>query len=145
MHKKRIMFVGPSMSGKTTLSQRITNQKIQYQKTQTTNIVDGFIVDTPGEYLERVNRRCALTVVASDVDMIIFVQDATCDRSDFPPSYSSLFGGKEIIGIVTKIDIADAKSVERAMKFLALAGVKKIFKVSSVTGEGIDSVLEAIG
>jgi ethanolamine utilization protein EutP len=43
---------------------------------------------------------------------------------------------REAIGIITGIDKPDA-NVERVRRWLQLAGCKKIFPVSSITGEGI--------
>ena len=43
---------------------------------------------------------------------------------------------REAIGIITGIDKPDA-NVERVRNWLKLAGCKKIFAVSSFTGEGI--------
>jgi ethanolamine utilization protein EutP len=43
---------------------------------------------------------------------------------------------REAIGIITGIDKPDA-NVERVRRWLQLAGCKKVFPVSSITGEGI--------
>jgi ethanolamine utilization protein EutP len=48
---------------------------------------------------------------------------------------------RETIGIVTGIDKPDA-NVERVTRWLKLAGCKKIFPVSSFTGEGIKELSE---
>ncbi|KEJ92754.1 EutP/PduV family microcompartment system protein [Synergistes jonesii] len=142
--RRRIILIGRTMCGKTTLCQRITERAIAYCKTQTLNIVDDFIVDTPGEYLERMSYRGALAVASADVDVIVLVQDPMIDGSDFPPLYSSLFAGKPVVGIVTKIDLADAKAVERAKRYLSLAGAEEIFAVSAVSGEGLDDFIQAV-
>lgn len=131
------------MAGKTTLTQCITKQDISYHKTQALNVVNGFILDTPGEYLEGTIFRGALTVIAADADIIVFVQDATENGTMFPPSFSSLFC-KPVIGLVTKADIATEKQIENSKIYLQMAGAPKIFVVSSVTGEGIKEFLDAI-
>ena len=48
---RKIMFVGRSESGKTTLTQAMKGKKIIYHKTQYVNHYD-VIIDTPGEYAE---------------------------------------------------------------------------------------------
>jgi ethanolamine utilization protein EutP len=48
---------------------------------------------------------------------------------------------REAIGIITGIDKPDA-NVERVRRWLQLAGCKKIFPVSSITGEGIKELAE---
>ena len=50
---------------------------------------------------------------------------------------------REVIGIVTKIDKENANP-DRAEHWLKLAGCKKIFRVSSVTREGIDELMEYV-
>lgn len=46
---KKIMLVGRSGAGKTTLTQAMKGKKITYHKTQYINNYD-VIIDTPGEY-----------------------------------------------------------------------------------------------
>ena len=135
--RKRIILVGRTMSGKTTLSQRITDSDIRYHKTQTLTLIDDFILDTPGEYFERYSFRGSLTVAATDADVIVFVQDATEDGTLFPPAYGALFC-KPVIGLVTKADIATDTQISNARTFLKMAGAKVIFVTSALTGKGLD-------
>ncbi len=48
--KKRIMLVGRSTAGKTTLCQRISRRDLAYHKTQTVQVINQTMIDTPGEY-----------------------------------------------------------------------------------------------
>lgn len=48
---RKIMFVGRSESGKTTIMQAMKGEKITYHKTQYVNHFD-VIIDTPGEYAQ---------------------------------------------------------------------------------------------
>ena len=50
--KRRIILIGRSTAGKTTLCQRINHEELQYHKTQTVQIVNQSMIDTPGEYLK---------------------------------------------------------------------------------------------
>ena len=74
--KKRIILIGRSMAGKTTLCQYINQEDLKYHKTQTIEIINDNIIDTPGEYLERTHLRGALIVTAADADLIVLVQQA---------------------------------------------------------------------
>ena len=47
---KRVILIGRSMAGKTTLCQYISRQDLKYNKTQTVEVVNGTIIATPGEY-----------------------------------------------------------------------------------------------
>ena len=49
------------MAGKTTLAQAMLREELRCRKTQTLSIAGGFIIDTPGEYLERGGLRGALS------------------------------------------------------------------------------------
>ena len=142
--RKRIILIGRSTAGKTTLCQRINHEDLAYHKTQTVQIVNQTMIDTPGEYLERRYFRGALMVTATDADFIVLVQDAPENGTMFPPAYNTQFA-KPTLGVVTKSDLATPKQVETAKKFLQMAGANKIFVTSSVSGEGVDELLKFLG
>ncbi|MCI6174914.1 MAG: EutP/PduV family microcompartment system protein, partial [Clostridiales bacterium] len=58
--RKRIILIGRSTAGKTTLCQRLNHEELNYCKTQTVQIINRNMIDTPGEYLERRGFRGAL-------------------------------------------------------------------------------------
>ena len=138
--KRRIILIGRSTAGKTTLCLRINHEQLQYHKTQTVQIVNQSMIDTPGEYLERRYFRGALMVTAADADTIVLVQDATEKGSMFPPAYSSMFA-KPCVGVVTKSDLASEHEISNARQYLKAAGAGEIFVVSSVTGEGVEALV----
>ena len=142
--KKRIILIGRSAAGKTTLCQRINHEDLAYHKTQTVQVINQTMIDTPGEYLERRYFRGALMVTATDADVIVFVQDATEDGTMFPPAHNSQFA-KPAVGVVTQCDIAAPEQVERAKKYLRMAGADRMFVTSSVSGEGVDDLLKFLG
>jgi ethanolamine utilization protein EutP len=139
--KKRIIFIGRSGAGKTTLCQRIDNQDLKYLKTQTVQLFNDFMIDTPGEYLEHRSYQGALLVSSMSADIIILVQDGTEKGTMFPPNYASLFT-KPVIGVITKGDLAGEKQNKDAHEYLRLAGVQKIIETSSVSGKGISILIE---
>ena len=89
--KRRIILIGRSTAGKTTLCQRINHEELQYHKTQTVQIVNQSMIDTPGEYLERRYFRGALMVTAADADTIVLSRTpprrGACSR---PPTAACL-------------------------------------------------------
>ncbi len=139
---KKIMIIGKSGSGKTSLIQRLSNETLENKKTQSLTYYKN-ILDTPGEYLE--NRRFynALLVSSYEYDAIIFLQSADDKTSMFPPMFSSMFSNKEIIGIVSKIDLLNI-DIDYAQKILKNAGCNSIFCISSVTDKGINELREWI-
>ncbi len=133
------MLVGRSEAGKTTLTQALTGKDIKYEKTQYISY-DDLIIDTPGEYMQTKELGSGLAVYSYESDVIGLLISATEPFSLYPPNITGQVN-REVIGIVTKIDKEDANP-ERAANWLKLCGCKKIFKVSSYTGEGISELSE---
>jgi ethanolamine utilization protein EutP len=130
----KIMFIGKTGSGKTTLCQILHNEEVMEKKTQSLEFFD-YAVDTPGEYSENGMFYKALIVTSADVDTIAFVQSTEQDECIFPPGFASIFA-KKTIGIVTKIDLFP-KNITNAEDCLKYAGLEKIYRVSS---KDIDSI-----
>ena len=74
---------------------------------------------------------------------IIFVQDATENGTMFPPQFGTMFA-KPCVGVVSKIDIATPQQIADAEAFLRAAGAGRIFRISSVTGEGVKALAEEL-
>jgi len=135
---KKIILMGRTGCGKTTLIQALKGEKIQYHKTQYVNNFDTFI-DTPGEYAENVDLGMALILYSYEADVIGLLLNATEEYSLFSPN-STAGATREVVGIVTQIDRENARP-DMAENWLKLAGCKKIFHVSSYTGDGIPEIL----
>lgn len=134
---KKIMFVGPVGVGKTTLTQRLKGLELSYFKTQAIEFYDA-IIDTPGEFLQHRKYYNALNVTATEADVIGLLVATSNQMQTFPQGFSSLFN-KEVIGIVTKIDMAEQpEQIEKARRQLKAAGAKEIFEISATENEGID-------
>ena len=136
---KKMMLVGRSESGKTTLTQALKGKKIKYEKTQYINYHD-VIIDTPGEYAENKELARALALYSYEADVIGLLLSSREQYSLYGPCITAQ-ANREVIGIVTQIDRPDARP-DRAAAWLELAGCKKIFFVSAVTGEGIQELLD---
>ena len=133
---KKVILIGRSECGKTTLKQVLSGEKRRYEKTQAVSYAD-WIIDTPGEYMENRGYYTALIVTAADADIIALVYDCTSEENYIAPGFASMFC-KDVIGIITKINLAKDKSeIEVAEERLNLAGVSKIFKVDTVDDVGI--------
>lgn len=131
---KKIILVGRSESGKTTLTQALKGEKIKYHKTQYTNHFD-VIIDTPGEYVQTRTLGAALAMYTFEAQVVGLLVSACEPYSLFSPAITPL-ANRDVIGIVTKINDKNA-NVGLAKHWLELAGCKKIFLVDSVTGEGV--------
>ena len=135
---KKIILIGRSECGKTTLTQALKGETIQYRKTQYINNWD-VVIDTPGEYLQTYSLGHALALYTYEADVAGLLLSATEPYSLYPPGVAFVVN-REVIGIVTKIDESRA-NVKRAAKWLSLAGCKKIFYVNSKNQEGIAEIL----
>lgn len=133
----KVILIGRSGCGKTTLSQVLKGESMKYYKTQSVHR-DDFLIDTPGEYIESRNFGGALAVYTYESDIVGLLLSADEPYSLYSPCITSM-ANRPIIGIVTGIDKKNA-NVGRVENWLKLAGCKKIFKVSSVTGEGIEEL-----
>ena len=122
----KLMLIGGTGVGKTTLAQRLNNEKLEYKKTQMVDY-SGEIIDTPGEYIENRGYYSALSILAVDAKIIALVQSSLDKTSIFPPNFSTMFLNKKIIGIITKVDLNNDTNMAR--NFLELAGVEEIIEI----------------
>lgn len=137
---KKIIFIGQSGGGKTTLCQKLHQQAIRYQKTQAVQCYQTSI-DTPGEYLENRHLNRALIVTAQDAGIIGLVSDPTNPYRAIPPGFGSIFG-KKVIGIVTKIRLASPEQIQAARKELENAQAFPVFLVDTLKDEGITELFQ---
>ena len=135
---KKIILVGRSEAGKTTLTQALKGEKIQYHKTQYVNYFD-VIIDTPGEYAQTAHLGRALALYTYEAQVVGLLLAATEPYSLYPPCITCMTN-RDTVGIITKINDKKA-NVERAERWLRLTGCKRIFYVDSKTGEGIPEIL----
>ena len=136
---RKIILIGRSECGKTTLTQVLTGRKIKYQKTQAICNED-MVIDTPGEYIQTKMLAGAIALYSYEADIVGLLLSATEPFSLYSPNITGQ-STREVIGIVTKIDHKNADS-DLAERWLRLCGCKKVFKVSAYTGEGICELLD---
>lgn len=136
---KKIILMGRSECGKTTLTQALKGEKLTYHKTQYTNYYD-VIIDTPGEYVENRVLSSALALYAYEADVVGLLISSTEEFSLLSPNITCLVN-RDVIGIVTQIDQPNGNP-KRAKEWLSLAGCTKIFFVSATTGEGVWDILD---
>lgn len=136
---KKVILVGRSGAGKTTLTQAMKGKEITYHKTQYINHYD-VIIDTPGEYAENKNLARALIIYSYEADVVALLMSALEAYSLYSPNLVSL-STRDVIGIVTQIDQPEAR-VDMATMWLKLAGCKTIFYVNSISGKGVGDILD---
>lgn len=136
---KKIILMGRSECGKTTLRQALKGKTVRYQKTQYINHYD-VVIDTPGEYAENKILGRALALYSYEADVVGLLVSATEEYCLFPPCVTAV-STRPVIGIVTQVD-HECANASRAESWLHLAGCERVFFVSSYTGEGIWQILD---
>ena len=136
---KRLILMGRVAAGKTTLMQALKGEQLHYCKTQYINYTDT-IIDTPGEYTEVHTLSAALAVYSYEADVIGLVISANEPFCVFPP-HCAYHVNREVVGIIAGIDKPDA-NVPMVELWLRNCGCKRLFYVSSYTGEGLDTIIE---
>ena len=136
---RKLILIGRSEAGKTTLTQALRGETITYKKTQYINYFD-VIIDTPGEYIQTAHLGRALALYSYEADVVGLLLAANEPYSLYPPNITCMVN-REVIGIVTKIDREDGNPGQAA-RWLELTGCKKIFFVNSKANEGVAEILE---
>ncbi len=136
---KKLILVGRSGSGKTSLTQALKGDSIHYHKTQYINYHD-VIIDTPGEYAENKELARALALYSYEADVVGLLLSATEQYSLYSPCCTAQ-ANREVVGIVTKTDHPDA-APKKAEQWLRLAGCERVFMTSAKLGEGIQELLD---
>ncbi len=138
---KKMMLVGETRSGKSSLIKALSDGEYTPRRAMAVEYCGQFI-NTPGEFLENSCFYHALITSSADCQVLAMVQDARRNSSVFPPLFVSMFNRK-VIGVITNTDAEDA-NIARAELFLRSAGVKEVVCVSTVSGEGLDSLREML-
>lgn len=135
---KKLILMGRSESGKTTLTQVLRGEAISYDKTQYIKF-ENCLIDTPGEYAQTQHLGRALALYSYEADMVGLLIAATEPYSLFPPCITCMVN-REVIGIVTKSQEKGANP-DRAENWLRLSGCKTVFRIDSVTGYGVNELI----
>lgn len=137
---KKIIFMGKTGCGKTTLCQRLEQLEIKYKKTQSVELYKDAI-DTPGEYIENRWFYNSLFTTSADAKVVAIVYDATQAQNFIAPGFGSRFC-KEVIGIITKISIATEDQIKLAHQILDTVGVDRRFEVDAIDNIGLEPLFE---
>ncbi len=136
---KKLILMGRSESGKTTLTQILRGEEINYDKTQYIKF-DNELIDTPGEYAQTNHLGRALALYSYEADIVGLLISALEPYSLFPPCITCMVN-REVIGIVTKCQ-AEGANPDRAENWLRISGCKRVFRIDSATGYGVNELIE---
>lgn len=139
--QKPIMVIGPVGSGKSTLLNVLKFIDGEVRKTQGIKYTP-LAIDTPGEMMQIPYLFNSFILNSSRARAVFFLASAK-QYNRMPPKIALALKAPAY-GIVSHIDIADADQIRRAETVLQTVGLKKIFHISSITGEGLGELKEFI-
>jgi ethanolamine utilization protein EutP len=136
------MVIGPVAAGKSTLLAALGLGPRYISKTQALTYNKGLSIDTPGEMLAIPRFYNALILNSSRASLVLLVMDGQKPRW-LPAKITSALKAK-VIGVVSKIDLAEEDLIKKAERALINAGVTAIYKVSTLTGAGLSLLRESL-
>ncbi len=134
---KRIMLIGESGSGKSSLIRVLTQGRYEPHRALALQYFENF-VDTPGEFVENRWFFRFLLTASQEVDILLFVQDATRINCMLRPGFGAMFN-REVLGVISRCDhpLAD---VARGRRLLSYAGLSRVLETDSKTGRGMEAL-----
>jgi ethanolamine utilization protein EutP len=135
--KKRILIIGSSRCGKTSLANCINSDDFEVMKSQAICYGE-HTIDTPGEYLESPLMHRYIISESQNADAVLFVLSFDQQTFSFPPNFAQVFN-MEKIGVITKSDLPEKRNSRGLLleKFREIGLEGPFFVTSSKTGEGI--------
>lgn len=140
MRKKRVMVIGPTNSGKTTLVNALNDYDGPLRKTQ--DVIYGKnTIDVPGSYIENAWMYKHLSIIAQDASHVLILVDQSKCQNVYPPGFSKVFRCP-VIGVITKIDLKP-ENEKLCFRQLKEIGIKEpYYKVCVHKGVGVEALKE---
>lgn len=140
MRKKRIMVIGPTNCGKTTLVNALNQYDGPLRKTQ--DIIYGKnTIDVPGSYIENAWMYKHLIAAAQDASHLLILVDQSKCVNKYPPGFAKAFRCP-VIGVITKSDLS-FENEDLCLRQLKQIGVSEpYFKISVHDGTGLTALVE---
>lgn len=136
--KKRIMIVGPTQSGKSTLTNVLNSSTRPLKKTQ--DVIYGKdTIDTPGSYIENPSMYKYLIATAQTASHVLMLVDQSTLSEVYPPTFAKSFTCP-VIGVITKIDLApeNANLCIQQLKKIGIA--EPYFWISLKDNTGVEAL-----
>jgi ethanolamine utilization protein EutP len=140
MIKKRLMVIGPTNSGKTSLVNALNDYDGHLRKTQ--DIIYGKnTMDVPGSYIENPWMYKHIIATAQEASQVLILVDQSRCINMYPPGFAKAFRCP-VIGIITKADLM-AENENLCLRQLQQIGVTEpYYKISVTNGTGIGALKE---
>lgn len=136
--KKRMMIVGPTQSGKSTLANSLNDSTRPLKKTQ--DVIYGEnSMDTPGSYIENPSMYKYLIATAQTASHVLMLIDQSRLVEVYPPGFAKSFNCP-VIGVITKADLAP-KNAELSVRQLKRIGIREpFFWISLEDNTGVETL-----
>ncbi len=120
--KKRMMVVGPTQSGKSTLINVLNGSTRPLRKTQ--DVIYGKnTIDTPGAYIENSSMYKYLIATAQTASKVLMLVAQSRPVEVYPPGFAKSFTCP-VIGVVTKIDLTP-ENAQACIEQLKRSGISE--------------------
>lgn len=142
MRKKRIMVIGPTNCGKTTLVNALNEEDRPIRRTQ--DLIYGKnTIDVPGSYLENPWMYKNIISIVQDASHVLILVDQSNCKEVYSPGFAKVFNCP-VIGVITKTDLMP-ENEDLCIRQLQQIGVTEpYFKVSVPYGKGLDELKELL-
>lgn len=136
--KKRIMLIGPTQAGKSTLANCLNETDRPLARTQ--DIIYGpHTIDTPGSYIENASMYKWLIATAQTAAHVLILVDQSRPVDVYPPRFAQSFTCP-VIGVITKSDLSP-ENADRCIRQLQSIGIAEpYFRISAKDSTSIHSL-----
>lgn len=142
MRKKRVMIIGTTKSGKTTLANALNDSDGPIKKTQ--DIIYGKnTIDIPGSYIENTWMYKHLIAISQDASHLLILVDQSRYDSVYSPGFAKSFKCP-VIGIITKADLMIEDDELCYKQFKEIGIDKPYYKISALSGIGMEALKERL-
>lgn len=138
MKKKRIMIIGPSRSGKTSLANVLEEEARPLKRTHDT-IYRRHTLEIPSAYLENTWMYSHLIALAQDAWCILMLVDPSQPSEVYSPGFATAFR-VPVVGVIAKCDLAPEKRAQAEAALRRIGAAPPYLAVSAVTLEGMDQL-----
>jgi len=140
MRKKRVMVIGPTGCGKTTLVNALNDHDGPIRKTQNIIYKDK-TMDVPGAYIENAWMYKHLIAAAQDASHVLILVDQSRNDDVYSPGFAKVFRCP-VIGVIAKCDLSAENEVLAIQKLKKLGIAEPYFKISVSDRTGIEALKE---
>ena len=140
MRKKRVMVIGPTHCGKTTLVNVLNNYGGPLRKTQ--DIIYGkYTIDVPGAYIENAWMYKHIIATAQDASHVLILIDQSRCVNVYSPGFAKVFRCP-VIGVITKSDLMPENEDLCNGQLHQIGVTEPYYKISAPSGAGIEVLKE---